>query len=195
MSRERAIDLGRKALSSGLLQSEDRMYLVSALAALAMAGEIRRGKGGTRAGDRVGRAERGSADRCRSPALERAGALRSGRAPARRARPDPRADPVLAGLDAARIPRGIPHAGAARTRRDRRSRAVDRRHLARQCRGCSPHPLRLRAGSTATRIGRCGAGARRLHRGRRSGRIGPVPQSCLRPVALAGGDCAAAARA
>jgi DNA-binding CsgD family transcriptional regulator len=40
VSRERAIDLGRKALSSGLLQSEDRMYLTSALAALAMAGEV-----------------------------------------------------------------------------------------------------------------------------------------------------------
>ena len=32
-------------------------------------------------------------------------------------------------------------------------------------------------------------------RGRGSGRIGPVPQPCLRPVAFAGGDCAAAARA
>ena len=40
VSRERAIDFGRKALASGLLQSEDRMYLSSALAALAMAGEM-----------------------------------------------------------------------------------------------------------------------------------------------------------
>jgi DNA-binding CsgD family transcriptional regulator len=61
VSRERAIDLGRKALSSGLLQSEDRMYLVSALAALAMAGEADEAKAGLarviasadRSGDRL----------------------------------------------------------------------------------------------------------------------------------------------
>ena len=61
VSRERAIDLGRKALSSSLLQSEDRIYLVSALAALAMAGEADEAKAGLarviasadRSGDRL----------------------------------------------------------------------------------------------------------------------------------------------
>ena len=61
MSRERAIDLGRRALSSGLLQSEDRIYLVSALAALLMAGEADEAKTGfarviasaDRSGDRL----------------------------------------------------------------------------------------------------------------------------------------------
>jgi DNA-binding CsgD family transcriptional regulator len=61
VSRARAVDLGRKALSSGLLQSEDRMYLTSALAALAMAGEADEAKAGLerviaaadRSGDRL----------------------------------------------------------------------------------------------------------------------------------------------
>ena len=84
----------------------------------------------------------------------------------------------------------------ARARRDRRGRAVDRRHLARRCRGRSPHSLRLRAGvdSDSNRAPRNG----RSPTSPRSGLLAEsvrVPQPRLRPVALAGGDCAAAARA
>jgi DNA-binding CsgD family transcriptional regulator len=39
-SRERAVAFARRALSSDVLESEDRMYLSSALATLAMAGEV-----------------------------------------------------------------------------------------------------------------------------------------------------------
>ena len=46
VSRERAVDLGRRALARGLPQSEVRMYLTSALAALAMAGEVNEAEAG-----------------------------------------------------------------------------------------------------------------------------------------------------
>jgi DNA-binding CsgD family transcriptional regulator len=39
-SRERAIDLGRRAIASDLVETEDRLNLVSAVAALAMAGDV-----------------------------------------------------------------------------------------------------------------------------------------------------------
>jgi DNA-binding CsgD family transcriptional regulator len=61
VSRERAVDLGRRALASGLPQLEVRIYLTNALAALAMAGEVDEAQAGLasviaaaeRAGDRL----------------------------------------------------------------------------------------------------------------------------------------------
>ena len=61
VSRERALYLGRKALASDLLQSEDRMYLTNAVAAVAMAGEVDEAQAGLerviaaaeRSGDRI----------------------------------------------------------------------------------------------------------------------------------------------
>ena len=46
VSRARAVDLARRALASGLPRPEVRMYLTSALAALAMAGEVEDAKAG-----------------------------------------------------------------------------------------------------------------------------------------------------
>ena len=129
VSRKRAVDLGRKALASDLPHSEDRMYLTSALAALAMAGELDEAQAGL---ERVIAVAERSGDRLTAAGHRLWRGLvhyEAGEPPTRRARPDPRADPVLAGLDAARIPRGVPDAGVARARFDRRGRAA-----------CSPTP-------------------------------------------------------
>ena len=126
VSRERAVDLGRKALASDLLHSEDRMYLTSALAALAMAGELDEAQAGL---ERVIAVAERSGDRLtaaghrlwRGLVHYEAGGLLLAEQDS-----DSRADTVLAGFDAARIPRGVPHAGVARARFDRRGRAADR---------------------------------------------------------------------
>ena len=66
---ERSIS-ARRALASGLLQSEDRIYLTNALAALAMAGEVDEARAGLaqviaaaeRRGDRLTAAGTGSGE-------------------------------------------------------------------------------------------------------------------------------------
>ena len=75
VSRERAVDLGRKALASSLPQLGGRIYLTSALAALAMAGEVDEAQAGLARVIAAAERARRSAHRCRSPALEGAACI------------------------------------------------------------------------------------------------------------------------